>query len=184
MRGIRRSSMRPRSCGGHAQSKMPGRRFWSVAAAGAKRCWKCPACGWPACSLSRLPHSCFWSRLVALEELAYLERLYAQWQPRLRSTVRPVKSASELVRPLSELARSFARFNGRWLAFVEELDLAPLNKLREDYNRYYLLEKECALWSPRIARIGFVPKKPATLEDMLDELPLLKVPALAQADLS
>ena len=108
------------------------------------------------------------------EKLVYLDGLFAQWQPRLRSAVRPAKSAADLARPLSDLARSFSRFNARWLAFVRELDLAPLNKLREDYNRYYLLEKECALWSSRIARMGFVPKRPATIEDVLEEFPLLE----------
>src|SRR5262245_8581567 len=84
-------------------------------------------------ALAPLPSPLLASRL-GREELAYLEGLLAQWQPRLRSAVRPAKSAAELARPISDLARSFSRFNTRWLAFVGELDLAPLNKLREDYH--------------------------------------------------
>jgi hypothetical protein len=110
------------------------------------------------------------------DDLAYLEELHHEWQPRLRSTVKPARSEADVNRALAELSRSFLRFNLRWLAFVRELDLHPVNQLREGYNRYYLLEKECALRSARLAREGFVPLTPLRIEDLLDRFPLLRVP--------
>jgi hypothetical protein len=68
------------------------------------------------------------------------------------------------------------RFNRRWSDFLERLDLSLLNRLREDYNRYYVLEKECALRSARLARLGFVPLQYLTcreLEAMFPNLPKL-----------
>src|SRR5262249_30809353 len=79
------------------------------------------------------------------DDLAYLDELHRTWQPRLRCAVKPARSDADVHRALTELSRSFLRFNRRWLAFVRELNLRPLNQLREGYNRYYLLEKECAL---------------------------------------
>jgi len=110
------------------------------------------------------------------DELAYLEELHHQWQPRLRRAVEPARSPADLHRALAELSRSFRRFNRRWLAFVAELDLNVVNQLREGYNRYYLLEKECALRSARLAREGFVPLAPVRIDDLFDRFPLLRVP--------
>jgi hypothetical protein len=111
-------------------------------------------------------------------DLAYLEGLREEWQPRLRSAVKPARSEADVGRALAELSRSILRFNRRWLAFVRELDLQPANQLREGYNRYYLLEKECALRSARLAREGFVPLAPIGVEDLLEKYPLLRVPEL------
>jgi hypothetical protein len=52
--------------------------------------------------------------------------------------------------------------------------------MRDGYNRYYLLEKECALRSARVAREGFVRLAPLTLDDIRKMLPLLPVPTLAR----
>ena len=68
------------------------------------------------------------------------------------------------------------RFNRRWLPFVRGLDLTALNAERADYNRYYLLEKECAVRSPHIARQGYRPLDPVTHDDLLAALPPLPVP--------
>lgn len=110
------------------------------------------------------------------EELQYLEGLYQEWQPRLRSKVSPAGSTAELAKGVAELALSFARFNRRWMKTLNELDLARINALREGYNRFYVLEKECALRSTRIAREGFQRLEPVTIQDLLDEFPLLKIP--------
>jgi hypothetical protein len=109
-------------------------------------------------------------------DLPYLEELHREWKPQLRSIVRPARTASEINQALADLARSFERFNRRWLEFVNEVDLAHVNELRDGYNRFYVLEKECALFSSRIARDGFVPLPPAELKDVLEAFPLLKVP--------
>jgi hypothetical protein len=110
------------------------------------------------------------------DDLAYLEELHRVWQPRLRCAVKPARSQADVAHALAELSRSFLRFNRRWLAFVRELDLRPVNQLREGYNRYYLLEKECALRSARLAREGFVPLPPVRIDDLLERFPLLRVP--------
>src|SRR5262245_1308193 len=110
------------------------------------------------------------------DELAYLEQLHDEWQPRLRSAVKPARSEVDVRRALAELSHSFQRFNLHWLVFVRELDLSPVNRLREGYNRYYLLEKECALRSARLAREGFVPLKPLRIDDLLERFPLLRIP--------
>jgi hypothetical protein len=56
--------------------------------------------------------------------------------------------------------------------------LGPLNELRDGYNRYYLLEKECAIRSVALARRGFTPLPPLTLDDLAVLLPPLPVPQL------
>ena len=58
------------------------------------------------------------------------------------------------------------------------MDLGPVNEVREGYNRYYLLEKECALRSPLLARQGFVRLNPLTVDDLAALLPPLPVPQL------
>jgi hypothetical protein len=55
-----------------------------------------------------------------------------------------------------------------------------VNGLREGYNRYYLLEKECALRSPRLARQGFVRLPAVTVDDLAAQLPPLPVPQLRE----
>jgi hypothetical protein len=77
-----------------------------------------------------------------------------------------------------DLIASVERFNRRWLEHLEGLDLAPINRQVDDYNRYYLLEKECSLGSARLAARNFVPKGHVTLDDLQAELPLLPVPVL------
>jgi len=110
------------------------------------------------------------------EDLSYLEELHREWKPQLRSVVRPARTASEIHQALADLARSFERFNRRWIEFVIEIDFAHVNELRDGYNRFYVLEKECALFSSRIAREGFVPLPAARLSDILEAFPLLKIP--------
>ena len=58
----------------------------------------------------------------------------------------------------------------------ERLDLSGINELRDGYNRYYVLEKEFAVRSARVARHGFVPLEPVTSGVLFELLPLLPVP--------
>jgi len=94
------------------------------------------------------------------DDLAYLESLNQEWNPRLRSRVTPARSAGQIAKALAELAASFERFNRRMKKYFSEIDLEPINRIREGYNRHYLLEKECALRSARLAQEGFVPLDP------------------------
>ena len=79
-------------------------------------------------------------------------------------------------RGIAQLGDSLQRFNRRWVEYARALDLRPINALRADYNRYYLLEKECAVRSPMIARQGYQPLEPLTVEAILAVLPPLPVP--------
>jgi hypothetical protein len=56
------------------------------------------------------------------------------------------------------------------------IEMVPLNALREAYNRHYLLEKECAVRSVRLARQGFQPLEPLTAGDLNALFPPLPVP--------
>lgn len=109
---------------------------------------------------------------------AELVRLFDDWRPTLRVPVSTTTSRRAIRAAFRELCESFARFNARWNEFLTGLDLAPLNRLRDGYNRYYVLEKECALRSARNARDGFTPLSMVTPETLLAEMPLLPVPNL------
>lgn len=107
-----------------------------------------------------------------------LERLQNLWRPRLRVPVPRATSPEALEEPLRRVISSFERFNRRWLKFVEQLSLTEVNRLRQGYNCFYLLEKECALRSPAIAREGFAPLPPARCTDLFHLFPLFSVPRL------
>jgi hypothetical protein len=122
-----------------------------------------------------------WSRLEAFctsDEIATLRSLHEEWRPTLKMPVGRATRDASISRALCELTASLARFHSRWLAYVYKLDLAHINQLRDAYNRYYVLEKECATRSARTARAGFTPLKPVTVEDVLREFP----PALTTID--
>jgi hypothetical protein len=77
-----------------------------------------------------------------------------------------------------DLIASAERFNRRWLDHLDGINLDPINRQVDDYNRYYLLEKECSLGSARLAARHFVPKVRVTLDELRLELPPLPVPVL------
>ena len=110
------------------------------------------------------------------KSLDVLRRLYDELQPRLRVPVEPTTSVRKHRAALAELIDGLERFNRRWLAYAAELDLRLINELREGYNRFFLLEKECAVRSPRLARQGFRQLEPLTTEGLAALLPPLAVP--------
>jgi hypothetical protein len=111
-------------------------------------------------------------------QLESLRQLHAELAPQLRAPVQPTTSVRALRRALMELHESIERFNSRWTEFLSQVDLAPVNAARDGYNRYYLLEKECALRSPSVARQGFRRLEPLTCADVAALLPPLSVPRL------
>jgi hypothetical protein len=113
------------------------------------------------------------------EQLDHVRNLHDELRPMLRVSHEPTRSASKLRRILHELIASLERFNRRWLAFLPENDLSEVNALRDSYNRYYILEKECAVRSPAVARMGFQRLEPLTTDDLRTMLPSLPVPKLA-----
>jgi hypothetical protein len=122
-----------------------------------------------------------WPALTPLldeEQLDHLARMYADLAPQLRMPVAVTSSRRLLRRALRELCESIEAFNRRWLAYLTRVDLSWVNELRDGYNRYYVLEKECAIRSPRLARVGFQRLEPLTAESLRALLPPLPVPAL------
>lgn len=115
-------------------------------------------------------------QICSPQDLAYLSDLYQVWSPRLQIAVPVVQSERQLKRLLSELRESFESFNRKWTRHITEIDLTEINKLRDKYNKYYVLEKECAVRSTAVAVSGFVPLAPVTTDDLFETFPLLKVP--------
>ena len=77
-----------------------------------------------------------------------------------------------------DLKSSVERFNERWGQFLDALNLDPANKVIDQYNQYYVLEKECVMGSARLAARYFttIPRlSPASLRQ---DHPLLPVPEL------
>lgn len=113
-------------------------------------------------------------------QVGELQRLHECLAPRLRAAVQRTASARVVRRALRDLGESLERFNQRWRQFVPSLDLTEINQLRDGYNRYYVLEKECAVRSARLARQGFQRLEPVTHEHLLEAMPFLPVPRLKE----
>lgn len=112
-------------------------------------------------------------------DLGELQRLYAEYPSNLRAPLESTTSLSILQRAAVELVEAMTHFNTRWARWLAKVDLGAVNAAREAYNRFYLLEKECALGSARVARMGFQPLSEATTDDVARHLPLLKLPRIA-----
>jgi hypothetical protein len=111
-------------------------------------------------------------------QLEALRNLHTALAPQLRAIVEPTASVRTLRQALTGLNESIERFNRRWQEFLDQVDLAPLNAARDGYNRYYLLEKECVVRSPHLARQGFQRLEPLTRAELAALLPPLAVPRL------
>jgi hypothetical protein len=125
-----------------------------------------------------------WEHLLPWLENAAQARgladLHAALQPRLRVAVPLTTVPRVLSRALADLVASIVHFNVRWQEYLRTVDLTTVNELRDRYNRYYLLEKECAVRSTRLARQGFVRLEPLTLDELTEQLPPLLVPRLSK----
>jgi hypothetical protein len=105
-----------------------------------------------------------------------LERLWGELKPELQVRIEPTTVEKKLRRALGVLASDIEAFNRRWTAYLPTVDFAAVNQQRADYNRYYVLEKECAVRSLMVARHGFQPLAPLTTADLFEALPILPVP--------
>jgi hypothetical protein len=110
------------------------------------------------------------------DQVDLLDRLYDSLRPRLRVPVERTSSPRALRRALAELEESIGRFNRRWQEFLRGVDVAGVNDLREGYNHYFVLEKECAVRSASVARHGFRRLEPLTVDELATLLPPLPVP--------
>jgi hypothetical protein len=77
-----------------------------------------------------------------------------------------------------DLIASVLRFNRRWERILEQLNLEPANTVIDQYNRYYVLEKECVMGSARLAARHFQPVPLLTRSTLLNDHPPLPVPEL------
>ena len=120
-----------------------------------------------------------WNTLKAYvsEDMAEcLKLLHQQWQPTLRGELLPTTSGSKVRGAIRDLATSFKRLNARWQKCVAEISLSQVNYERSQYNDYYLVEKSAALGSDKLAEMGFERLSMFSKEDIMNELPLLRVP--------
>jgi hypothetical protein len=87
----------------------------------------------------------------------------------------PLRRQREIAR---ELIAAVVRFNERWSAFLDRLNVDPANDLIGAYNRNYVFEKECVMGSRRLAARFFTPAPLISRERLLLDHPLLPVPAV------
>jgi hypothetical protein len=78
-----------------------------------------------------------------------------------------------------DLVAAVERFNRRWHQVIDRINLEPANFVIDQYNRYYVLEKECVMGSARLAARHFTPVAPLTRAMLLEEHRALPVPELA-----
>ena len=98
--------------------------------------------------------------------------------PRWAGLDAPIKCRQNIA---SDLIAAVERFNRRWLDAIGRFNLEPTNFVIEQYNRYYLLEKECVMGSARLAARHFIPILALTSSAILEDHPILPVPILAGA---
>jgi hypothetical protein len=96
--------------------------------------------------------------------------------PRWARASAPARQRQAVAR---DLVASLERFNLRWRRFLEGLNLAPANQTIDQYNQYYVLEKECVMGSARLAARHFRPIPRFTPDELLLDYPLLPVPGPA-----
>ena len=80
-------------------------------------------------------------------------------------------------RALKEFIVSGVRFNNLWSEFVSGDGLAYVNEMRENYNRFYPMEKACAFGNDRV-NDGFQPLAQLEASFLLERFPLLLLPKL------
>lgn len=108
-------------------------------------------------------------------QLSELQQLYEDWMQQEQKTISVSSALPSLPDCIDLTAASFERFNQRWSRYISGLSLVELNRLRQGYNDFYVLEKECAVRSSLVARIGFEPMRPATTADLFKLFPLLPI---------
>ena len=114
-----------------------------------------------------------WSRAVTGPSLARrssprsIEPLWPLAQaepPKWAESPAPIRTQRIIA---GDLIAAVVRFNRRWLRFLEQLNLEPANTVIDQYNRYYVLEKECVMGSARLAARHFQPVPRLTISTLL-----------------
>jgi hypothetical protein len=123
-----------------------------------------------------------WSRVAAGPgdwKEVFVEAIDSLWllalsdPPSWADRVAPARQLRIVAR---DLKASVERFNDRWWQYLQSLNLGPTNGVIDQYNRYYLIEKECVVGSARLAARCFVPVALLTPDSLLGEYPTLLVP--------
>lgn len=136
---------------------------------------------WPKFHLSMLAHQVRkdWSRLGSLfavpESATMLEALHANLPAKAPVPTIPLASDKAALRRFLESAE---RFNRNWRAYIDGLDLEPVNRPRRDFNQFYVLERACAFGSERITD-GFEPLGMIDRAYLDARFPLLALPSPA-----
>jgi hypothetical protein len=128
-----------------------------------------------------------WSRVAAGPgdwRQVFAEPIDSLWHhaqsepPAWAGRLAPVRQLRTVAR---DLKASVERFNERWRQFLESLNLGPTNAVIDQYNKYYVFEKECVVGSARLAARYFTPVSPLTAESLLGVYPILPVPELRES---
>ena len=89
-----------------------------------------------------------WSGVFTALDRAALAALRRPSRRSGPTSPRPDPPATAIAR---DLVAAVLRFNRRWIQFLDRLNLEPANHVIDQYNRYYVLEKECVMGSARLA---------------------------------
>lgn len=79
---------------------------------------------------------------------------------------------------LKQFLDSAIRFNESWLSFANGPGLEHVNQLRDNYNRFYPMEKACAFGNDRVVE-GFEELPLLDSRFLLERFPLLTLPEFA-----
>jgi hypothetical protein len=79
---------------------------------------------------------------------------------------------------LRQFLQSAHKFNKNWTALLNHVSLDPVNKPRQDYNEFYLVEKGCA-FDRVLNENDFVLLKMINRDLLWQTFPLLNLPELA-----
>jgi hypothetical protein len=117
-----------------------------------------------------------WERLESFlspHDAQQLRELEADLRPQLQAPLEPATSDRPVRRVLEELKESVTRFNRRWAEALTQADCTEVNRRRDEYNRNYLIEKECAIGSALLAKREFRKLEPLSAKDLQSIVPLL-----------
>lgn len=115
-------------------------------------------------------------RLEALVGARYAREL-RRVEVRSRACEHAVVRGRGEARARSMLEAAEAAFDRRWLRWLErELDLRPLNDEIERFNRYYPIERQCALRHVPVNALPFRPREPVRVAALLRRYPLRRPP--------
>jgi len=127
-----------------------------------------------------------WSRAVTgpadwpavfIQSIEPLWPLSSADAPHWAASAAPVRRQRQIARDLSA---AVLRFNRRWTQYLERQSLEPINNVIDQYNRYYVFEKECVMGSARLAAQHFTPEPQITTSMLLIDHPRLPVPELLE----